>query len=150
MGFATADEVEEFFRSVPEFERMLVRSGIVLIKYWFSITDAEQEFRFKMRIQDPLKQWKLSPMDMESRVHWEDYTKAKEEMLARTHTDDAPWWVVQAVDKKRARLNMIAHLLSVIPYGDVPKPEIALPPRTHNPDYVRHPVPAELYVPEKY
>src|SRR5882724_1610153 len=92
MGFASAAEVEEFFRSVPEFERMLVRSGIILIKYWFSITDAEQEFRFRMRIHDPLKQWKLSPMDMESRVHWEDYTKAKEEMLARTHTADAPWW----------------------------------------------------------
>ena len=111
MGFCTKDELEEFFRSVPEFERMLVRSGIILIKYWFSITDEEQEFRFKMRIHDPLKQWKLSPMDMESRVHWEDYTKAKEEMLARTHTDDAPWWVVQAVDKKNARLNCIAHLL---------------------------------------
>jgi len=150
MGFASATEVEEFFRSVPEFERMLVRSGIVLIKYWFSITDAEQEFRFKMRIQDPLKQWKLSPMDMESRVHWEDYTKAKEEMLARTHTADAPWWVVQAVDKKRARLNMIAHLLAQIPYGDAPKPEVALPPRIHHPDYVRHPVPPELYVPEQY
>jgi polyphosphate kinase len=150
MGFASADEVEEFFRSVPEFERMLVRSGIILIKYWFSITDSEQEFRFRMRIHDPLKQWKLSPMDMESRVHWEDYTKAKEEMLARTHTVDAPWRVVQAVDKKRARLNMIAHLLSVIPYQDVPKPEVTLPPRLHNPDYIRRPVPAELYVPERY
>jgi polyphosphate kinase len=150
MGFCTAEEVEEFFRSVPEFERMLVRSGIILVKYWFSITDAEQEFRFKMRIQDPLKQWKLSPMDMESRVHWEDYTKAKEEMLTRTHTDDAPWSVVQAVDKKRARLNMIAHLLSRIPYGDVPKLDVTLPPRVHHADYVRRPVPPELYVPEIY
>jgi polyphosphate kinase 2 len=150
MGFATADEVEEFFRSVPDFEGMLVRSGIILVKYWFSITDAEQEFRFRMRIQDPLKQWKLSPMDMESRVHWEDYTKAKEEMFARTHTAEAPWRVVQAVDKKRARLNMIAHLLSLVPYGDVPKPEIELPPRIHHADYVRHPVPPELYVPEVY
>jgi polyphosphate kinase 2 len=150
MGFASAGEVEEFFRSVPEFERMLVRSGIILIKYWFSITDAEQEFRFKMRIHDPLKQWKLSPMDMESRVHWEDYTRAKEEMLARTHTDDAPWWVVQAVDKKRARLNMIAHLLAQVPYEDVPKQDVTLPPRVHSPDYVRHPVPPELYVPERY
>jgi polyphosphate kinase 2 (PPK2 family) len=150
MGFASAAEVEEFFRSVPEFERMLVRSGVILIKYWFSITDSEQEFRFKMRIQDPLKQWKLSPMDMESRVHWEDYTKAKEEMLARTHTPEAPWWVVQAVDKKRARLNMIAHLLAQIPYEDVPKEDVELPPRIHHPDYVRHPVPPELYVPEKY
>ena len=150
MGFASAEEVEEFFRSVPDFEQMLVRSGIILIKYWFSITDAEQEFRFKMRIHDPLKQWKLSPMDMESRVHWEDYTKAKEEMLSRTHTPFAPWWVVQAVDKKRARLNMISHLLDQVPYGDSPKGEVILPPRVHHPDYVRHPVPAELYVPEKY
>jgi polyphosphate kinase len=150
MGFASAAEVEEFFRSVPEFERMLVRSGIILVKYWFSITDAEQEFRFKMRIHDPLKQWKLSPMDMESRVHWEDYTKAKEEMLTRTHTEDAPWWVVQAVDKKRARLNMIAHLLSRVEYGDVPKPSVELPPRVHHADYVRRPVPPELYVPEIY
>src|ERR1700712_5565989 len=146
MGFASADEVEEFFRSVPEFEHMLVRSGIVLVKYWFSITDAEQEFRFKMRIHDPLKQWKLSPMDMESRVHWEDYTKAKEEMLARTHTNEAPWGVVQAVNKNRARLNMIAHLIAQIPYSDVPKEDVTLPPRIHHPDYVRHPVPPELYV----
>ena len=150
MGFCTEAEVEEFFRSVPEFERMLVRSGIILIKYWFSITDEEQHLRFTMRIHDPLKQWKLSPMDMESRVHWEDYTKAKEEMLTRTHSDDAPWWVVQAVDKKRARLNMIAHLLEQIPYEDVPKPEVALPPRVHHPDYVRRPVPPDLYVPERY
>ncbi|HWA17667.1 MAG TPA: polyphosphate kinase 2 [Devosia sp.] len=150
MGFASAAEVEEFFRSVPEFERMLVRSGIILVKYWFSITDQEQEFRFRMRIHDPLKQWKLSPMDMESRTHWEDYTRAKEEMLARTHTPDAPWWVVQAVDKKRARLNMISHLLAQIPYADVPHPEVSLPPRIHHADYVRHPVPPELYVPERY
>jgi polyphosphate kinase 2 len=150
MGFCSAEDVEEFFRTVPEFERMLVRSGIILIKYWFSITDEEQEFRFKMRIRDPLKQWKLSPMDMESRIHWEDYTKAKEEMLNRTHTAEAPWSVVHAVDKKRARLNMIDHLLTRIPYGDVPKEEVELPPRVHHPDYVRHPVPPELYIPEKY
>jgi polyphosphate kinase 2 len=150
MGFCTHEELEEFFRSVPEFERMLVRSGIILVKYWFSITDDEQEFRFKMRIHDPLKQWKLSPMDMESRVHWEDYTKAKEEMLAKTNTDDARWWVVQAVDKKRARLNMISHLLSLVPYGEVPKPDIELPGRVHHDDYVRHPVPDELYVPRIY
>jgi polyphosphate kinase 2 len=150
MGFCSADDVEEFIRSVPEFERMLVRSGIILVKYWFSITDEEQEFRFKMRIKDPLKQWKLSPMDMESRIHWEDYTKAKEEMLARTHTADAPWSVVHAVDKKRARLNMIDHLLSRIPHEDVPKQEVTLPPRVHHPDYVRTPVPPELYIPEKY
>ena len=150
MGFASEVEVDEFFRSVPEFERMLVRSGIVLLKYWFSITDEEQEFRFKMRLQDPLKQWKLSPMDMESRVHWEDYTRAKEEMLARTHIPEARWWVVQAVDKKRARLNMIAHLLAQIPYEDVPRPEVMLPERIHHPDYVRHPVAPDLYVPERY
>ena len=150
MGFCTPEELEEFFRSVPEFERMLVRSGIIVVKYWFSITDEEQEFRFKMRIHDPLKQWKLSPMDLESRVHWEDYTRAKEEMFDRTHTAESPWWVVQAVDKKRARLNCIAHLLSRIEYGEVPKPEVQLPPRVRHPDYVRRPVPPELYVPEVY
>uniref|UniRef100_A0A9E8A356 ADP/GDP-polyphosphate phosphotransferase n=1 Tax=Bosea sp. NBC_00436 TaxID=2969620 RepID=A0A9E8A356_9HYPH len=150
MGFCTPDELEEFFRSVPDFEHMLVRSGIILIKYWFSITDEEQEFRFRMRIEDPLKQWKLSPMDLESRVHWEDYTRAKEDMLERTHTEHAPWSVVQAVDKKRARLNMISHLLAQIPYEDVPKPEIVLPARVRNPDYLRHPVPPEMYVPERY
>jgi polyphosphate kinase 2 len=150
MGFCTPDELEEFFRSVPEFENMLVRSGITLIKYWFSITDEEQEFRFKMRINDPLKQWKLSPMDLESRVHWEDYTKAKEEMLARTHTQHAPWSVVQAIDKKKARLNCISHLLTQFAYGDVPKDEIELPPRAHKDDYKRTPVPAELYVPEVF
>ncbi len=150
MGFASKQEVEEFFRSVPEFERMLVRSGVILLKYWFSITDEEQEFRFHMRIVDPLKQWKLSPMDMQSRVHWEDYTKAKEEMLKRTHTPDTPWWVVRAVDKKRARLNMISHLLTQIPYEDVPKNDVKLPPRVHHDDYVRHPVPKAMYVPERW
>ena len=150
MGFCTEDEVQEFFRSVPEFERMLVRSGIILIKYWFSITDEEQEFRFQMRINDPLKQWKMSPMDMESRVHWEDYTRAKEEMFDRTHTEHAPWWVVQAVDKKRARLNCISHLLGQIPYEDVPKQEIVLPERVRHPDYARHAVPPERYVPGIY
>lgn len=150
MGFCTPYELEEFFRSVPDFERMLVRSGIILVKYWFSITDEEQEFRFKMRIHDPLKQWKLSPMDLESRVHWEDYTRAKEEMFDRTHTADAPWWVVQAVDKKRARLNMIAHLLTQVAYEDVPKEEIALPARVRHENYVRQPVPPELFVPEAY
>lgn len=150
MGFCTKDELEEFFRSVPEFERMLVRSGIILVKYWFSITDEEQEFRFRMRINDPLKQWKLSPMDLESRVHWESYTRAKEEMLDRTHIPEAPWWVVQAVDKKKARLNMIAHLLSQVPYENVPKEAIELPARVRNADYIRHPVPPEMYVPERY
>ena len=119
MGFCTDDEVEEFFRTVPEFEQMLVRSGIVLVKYWFSITDDEQQFRFIMRINDPLKQWKLSPMDVESRRRWEEYTKAKEAMLELTSIPEAPWWVVEAVDKKRARLNCISHLLSRIPYQEV-------------------------------
>jgi len=150
MGFCTDDEYEEFFRSVPEFERMLVRSGIILLKYWFSITDEEQQFRFNMRIHDPLKQWKLSPMDVESRRRWEDYTRAKETMLERTHIEDAPWWVVEAVDKKKARLNCIAHLLDQIPYDDVPKPVVTLPDRMRHDDYIRHPVPAELYVPDRY
>src|ERR1700741_4155906 len=119
MGFCTEADVEEFFRSVPEFERMLVRSGIILIKYWFSITDEEQNMRFLMRIHDPLKQWKLSPMDLESRRRWENYTKAKEEMRERTNIPEAHWWVVEGVDKKRARLNCIHHLLSQIPYKDV-------------------------------
>src|SRR5246127_2782261 len=119
MCFCTDAEYDEFFHTVPEFERMLVRSGIVLLKYWFSITDEEQAFRFSMRIHDPLKQWKLSPMDVQSRSRWEQYTKAKEEMIHRTHIPEAPWWVVEAVDKKRARLNCISHLLTKVPYGDV-------------------------------
>ncbi|MCB1484710.1 MAG: polyphosphate kinase 2 [Hyphomicrobiaceae bacterium] len=150
MGFCTEDDVEEFFRSVPDFERMLVRSGIKLIKYWFSITDDEQNFRFQMRIHDPLKQWKLSPMDLESRRRWEQYTKAKEDMLERTHIPEAPWWVVNAVDKKKARLNCISHLLTQIPYKPVVRDEISLPARVHSPDYVRDPVPVEMYVPEVY
>ncbi|MGQ0671334.1 MAG: polyphosphate kinase 2 [Hyphomicrobium sp.] len=150
MGFCTEDDVEEFFRSVPEFEKMLVRSGIVLVKYWFSITDEEQNFRFLMRIHDPLKQWKLSPMDLESRRRGEQYTKAKEAMLERTHCPEAPWWVVEAVDKKRARLNCIRHLLSRIPYEEVPRPAVVLPERVHNPNYTREPVPDSLYVPDLY
>ena len=150
MGFCSEADVEEFFRSVPEFERMLVRSGIVLIKYWFSITDEEQHLRFLGRIHDPLKQWKLSPMDLESRRRWEQYTKAKEAMLERTHIAEAPWWVVQAVDKKRARLNCIAHLLSLMPYEEVAKPDIELPERVRHPDYIRQPVPAQMFVPERY
>jgi len=150
MGFCTEQDVEEFFRSVPEFERMLVRSGIVLIKYWFSITDEEQQFRFMMRIHDPLKQWKLSPMDVQSRSRWEAYTKAKEAMLEHTHIPEAPWWIVEAVDKKRARLNCISHLLSQIPYGDVHHESVVLPARVHNPDYLRGPIPKEMYVPARY
>ena len=150
MGFCTDDEYEEFFRTVPEFEKMLVRSGITLVKYWFSITDEEQHLRFLGRIHDPLKQWKLSPMDLESRVRWEAYTKAKETMLERTHIPEAPWWVVQAVDKKKARLNCIAHLLSQLPYAEVPHPTVVLPERVRNPEYLRQPVPASMYVPEVY
>ena len=150
MGFCSDEQYEEFFRSVPEFEKMLVRSGIQLIKYWFSISDEEQHIRFMGRIHDPLKQWKLSPMDMESRRRWEEYTKAKEVMLERTHIDEAPWWVVQAVDKKKARLNCIHHLLDQIPYGEIQHPAIVLPPRERHEDYVRQPVPQEIVVPEIY
>jgi polyphosphate kinase 2 len=138
MGFCTPEEYEEFYRSVPEFERMLVRSGVRLLKYWFSITD------------DPLKQWKLSPMDLESRRRWEEYTKAKEVMLERTHMPEARWWVVQAVDKKRARLNFIDHLLKQFPYHEVLKSEIVLPDRVHHEHYSRQAVPADMLVPEVY
>ena len=150
MGFCNEAEYEEFFRTVPEFEKMLMRSGIRLIKYWFSITDEEQHLRFLGRIHDPLKQWKLSPMDLESRRLWEEYTKAKETMIERTHTAEAPWWVVQAVDKKKARLNCISHLLAQMPYHEVDHPAIDLPERVRHADYLRHPVPAEMYVPEVY
>jgi polyphosphate kinase 2 len=150
MNFCTDEEYEEFFRSVPEFEKMLVRSGIQISKYWFSITDDEQEVRFEARIEDPLKQWKLSPMDLESRRRWEAYTVAKEVMLQRTHIPEAPWWVVQAVDKKRARLNCIHHLLSQVPYHEIEHEPIKLPERVFNPDYLRQPVPDEMYVPEVY
>lgn len=150
MGFCDEEQYEEFFRSVPEFERMLVRSGIRVIKYWFSITDEAQEARFMARIHDPLKQWKLSPMDVESRSRWEDYTKAKEVMLERTHIEEAPWWVVHAVDKKKARLNCIAHLLEQLPYEAIAHPEVALPPRVYHSHYARHPVPDNMYVPERY
>lgn len=150
MGFCSDDEYEEFFRSVPEFEKMLVRSGIQLVKYWFSITDDEQHARFLSRIHDPLKQWKLSPMDLESRRRWEDYTRAKECMIERTHIPEAPWWIVQAVDKKRARLNCIDHLLSLVPYHEIDHPDVLLPQRVRNPEYIRNPVPAEMVIPEKY
>ncbi|WP_428418519.1 polyphosphate kinase 2 [Methylibium sp.] len=150
MGFCSEADVEEFFRSVPEFEKMLVRSGIQLIKYWFSITDEEQHLRFLGRIHDPLKQWKLSPMDLESRRRWEEYTKAKETMLERTHIPEAPWWVVQAVDKKRARLNCIAHLLGQMPYHEVERPTVTPPERVRHADYLRHPVPEHMIVPEIY
>ncbi|MGB3068044.1 MAG: polyphosphate kinase 2 [Ottowia sp.] len=150
MGFCTDSEYEEFFRSVPEFERMLARSGIQLIKYWFSISDEQQELRFLSRIHDPLKQWKLSPMDLESRRQWEAYTQAKEVMLERTHIPEAPWWIVPADDKKKARLNCISHLLSKVSYGEVERPSITLPPRVRHEDYVRHPVPNEIIIPQVY
>ncbi|RBP12288.1 polyphosphate kinase 2 [Roseiarcus fermentans] len=150
MGFCTDEQYEDFFRSVPEFEKLLVRSGIVLVKYWFSITDEEQNLRFQMRINDPLKQWKLSPMDLESRRRWEDYTKAKEIMFERTHIPEAPWHVIEAIEKKRARLNCIAHLLTTIPYQEVPHEKPVLPPRVHHPDYHREQIPPEMYVPDIY
>jgi len=150
MGFATPSQVEEFFNDVPEFEKMLVRSGIRLIKYWFSITDEEQQLRFLMRIHDPLKQWKLSPMDLQSRVRWEQYTKAKEEMFKRTNFPDSPWYVVPANDKKRARLNCIHHLLEQIPYEDIPDESVSLPDRVFNENYERAVLPPELYVPSRY
>lgn len=150
MGFCNDDQYEEFFRTVPEFEKMLVRSGIQLIKYWFSISDDEQNLRFLGRIHDPLKQWKLSPMDLESRRRWEDYTKAKEIMLERTHIPEAPWWVVPADDKKKARLNCIGHLLGQMDYNEVVHPAIVLPQRVRHEDYVRQPVPNDILVPQIY
>ena len=150
MGFCNDEEYEEFFRTVPEFEKMLVRSGIKLIKYWFSISDEEQNVRFLGRIHDPLKQWKLSPMDLESRRRWEDYTKAKEVMLGRSHLAEAPWWVVQADDKKKARLNCITHFLAQMDYNEVRHPPVVLPQRERREDYVRQPVPNEILVPQVY
>ena len=150
MGFCSDYEYEEFLRTVPDLERMMISSGVILIKYWFSISDDEQYNRFMMRIHDPLKQWKLSPMDLEARRLWEAYTKAKETMLERTHIPEAPWWVVAANDKKKARLNCITHLLDQIPYKETDHPIITLPSRVHNPDYLRDPVPPEMYVPEVY
>ena len=150
MGFCTDDQYEEFFRTVPEFEKMLVRSGIQLMKYWFSISDDEQHTRFLGRIRDPLKQWKLSPMDLESRRRWEQYTKAKEIMLERPHIAEAPWWVVPADDKKKARLNCISHLLAQVPYTEVKHTDIVLPERVRNDDYFRRPVPGEMNVPQRY
>jgi len=150
MGFCTDEEYEEFFRTVPEFEKMLARSGIQLIKYWFSISDQEQHMRFLARIHDPLKQWKLSPMDLESRRRWEQYTKVKEVMLERTHIPESPWWVVQANDKKKARLNCISHLLDQLPYQEVERTTVTLPERERHEDYVRQDVPLEMRVPERY
>jgi polyphosphate kinase len=150
MGFANDEQVERFFQDVPEFERMLVRNGIIVLKYWLSITDEEQQLRFMIRIHDPMKQWKLSPMDLQSRVRWEQYTKAKEEMFARTSIPEAPWYIVEGNDKKRERLNCIEHILTKIPYQEVPYDKIELPERVFSPEYDRKTLPDELYVPKIY
>lgn len=150
MGFCTEDEYREFLRSCPEFERMLVRSGIILIKYWFSVSDEEQERRFKDRMEDPTKRWKISPMDLESRRRWVEYSKAKDAMFASTDHKQAPWYVVRSDDKKRARLNCISHLLSLIPYQDTTPEKIELPPRQDDGGYVRPPITDQTFVPEVY
>lgn len=149
MGFCTQAEYEEFLRSCPEFERMLIRSGIVLVKYWFSVSDAEQERRFQDRIKNPEKRWKLSPMDLESRARWADYSRAKDTMFQYTDTKASPWWVVDANDKRRARLNCIRHLLGTVPYHDVTSQKLKLPRRQPD-DYVRPPVADQTFVPEVY
>lgn len=150
MGFCTNEEYDEFFRSCPEFERMLVHSGIILIKYWFSISDEEQEIRFKARLDDPTKRWKLSPMDLASRDKWVEYSKAKDEMFKHTDIKQAPWYVVPADDKKLARLNCISHLLSLIPYEVLPPVEMELDPRPEFPSYVRTPMSDQTFVPDLY
>ncbi|MBP8857646.1 MAG: polyphosphate kinase 2 [Anaerolineaceae bacterium] len=150
MGFCTDDEYSEFLRSVPEFERMLVRSGIILIKYWFSVSDKEQEKRFQARINDPTKRWKLSPMDLQSRSKWVEYSKAKDEMFAHTDIKQAPWYVVNADNKMCARLNCITHLLSLIPYADLTPEPMELPPRQHEQGYVRPPITDQTFVPELF
>jgi polyphosphate kinase 2 len=150
MGFCSDAEFREFLRSGPEFERMLVRSGIILIKYWFSVSDAEQERRFQDRLASPTKRWKLSPMDVESRAKWLDYSKAKDEMFSHTDIKQAPWWVVRSDDKKRARLNVITHLLSLIPYEDLTPEPIVLPPRQKDTGYVRPPMEDQTFIPEPY
>jgi polyphosphate kinase 2 len=150
MGFCTEDEYREFLRSCPEFERMLVRSGIQVIKYWFSVSDAEQERRFQSRIDDPTKRWKLSPMDIESRARWVEYSRAKDAMFAATDIREAPWYVVNADDKKRARLNLIRHLLSLVPYEDLTPAPINLPPRGDDQGYVRPPIDDQTFIPEVY
>ena len=148
MEFASHDEIEQFFQDVPEFEKMLVRSGIILLKYWFSISDEEQQMRFLMRIHDPMKQWKLSEMDLQARVRWEQYTKAKEEMFERTSIAEAPWYIVEGNDKRRERLNCMAHILSKIPFKEIKQEKVSLPNRVFNPDYERQTLPNELYVPK--
>ena len=150
MGFCTDEEYQEFLRSCPEFERMLVRNGIILIKYWFSVSDEEQEHRFQARLTDPTKRWKLSPMDLESRAKWLEYSKAKDEMFAYTDIKQAPWFVVEADNKKKARLNCITHLLSLIQYKDLTPKPIELPPRQDKKGYVRPPITDQTFIPEVY
>lgn len=150
MGFCTDDEYWEFLRSCPNFERMLIRSGIILIKYWFSVSEEEQEKRFQNRINDPTKRWKFSDMDVISRNKWEEYSKAKDEMFSYTDTKQSPWYVVESDDKKKARLNCINHLLSQIPYDDEVPPEMELEPRVHNTGYVRTPIEEQTFVPDLY
>jgi polyphosphate kinase 2 len=150
MGFCTEEEYREFLRSCPEFERMLIRSGIVLVKYWFSVSDEEQERRFEDRLRDPTKRWKLSPMDVESRSRWVEYSKAKDEMFAATDIKQSPWWVVPSDDKRRARLNCIHHLLSVLPYRDLTPEPFTLPPRQPDGGYVRPPMSDQTFVPQVY
>ncbi|MEA2149508.1 MAG: polyphosphate kinase [Solirubrobacteraceae bacterium] len=150
MDFCTEDEYREFMRSCPEFERMLVRSGIILIKYWFSVSDAEQERRFQARVNDPMRRWKLSPMDLQSRERWVEYSRAKDDMFAHTDIEEAPWYVVDADDKRRARLNCIAHLLSMVPYEDVLPPPLELPERQADDSYARPPITGQSFVPQLY
>jgi polyphosphate kinase 2 len=150
MGFCSEEEYREFLRSCPEFERMLIRSGIILIKYWFSVSNEEQERRFQDRMNTPTKRWKLSPMDLESRARWMDYSKAKDQMFSYTDTKQSPWYVVNADDKKRARLNVIAHLLSLIKYEDLTPEPLTLPPRQPDSGYIRPPLSDQTFVPEKY
>ena len=150
MGFCSDGEHAEFLRSCPEFEGMLIRSGIILVKYWFSVSDEEQEHRFQARLDNPFKQWKLSPMDLEARSRWVDYSRAKDEMFRYTDTEESPWWVVEADDKRRARLNCISHLLSRVPYKDVPHETIVLPPRQEDQGYERPPMNSQRFVPAVY
>ena len=150
MGFCTDEQYEEFFRSCPEFEQMLIRSGIILIKYWFSVSDEEQENRFQDRLNDPTKRWKLSPMDVKSREKWVEYSKAKDEMFIHTDTKHSPWFVVPADNKKLARLNCISHMLSLIPYEELPSEPIVFPPRIESQDYVRTPMSDQTFVPDRY
>ena len=150
MGFCSDEEYWEFLRSCPSFERMLVRSGFTVIKYWFSVSDEEQERRFRARIEDPTKRWKLSPMDLQSRARWVEYSKAKDEMFAYTDIKQAPWYVVNADQKRRARLNCIRHLLSLVPYEDLTPPPIELPPRQESIGYVRPPISDQTFVPNSY